>query len=145
MKKKLSGIEMHSAGATIRHKGFNELPVYKYEVEIDQVFIEKWVKPFYFNLNRNTEEWIFKMIDLKPEITDEVILINLGDFNWRTRSTGAYFAALKGEKKFTEIIGNHLLKSEVCFAGSQYAVTLASFNTKQSITCLLYTSPSPRD
>lgn len=84
--------------------------------------------PFYFNLAKTDNEWIEKYAELLPIITDEVILKNLGDFNWRTRSTGAFFAALKGKVEFIEIIGNHLLKSEVCYAGKTYAKTLASFN-----------------
>src|SRR5690606_22239943 len=31
------------------------------------------------------------------------------------------------------IIGIHLLKSEVCYAGSEYAITLASFNSERSV------------
>lgn len=137
MKKKLSDIELHSAGATVKHKSvFNELDTYANKVEIDQEFRDKWVMPFYFNLSKNEEEWINQILQLKDEISDEIILKNLGDFNWRTRSTGAFFAAIKNKQEFTEIIGNHLLKSEVCFAGRQYAVTLASFNSSQSIAYL---------
>lgn len=73
-----------------------------------------------------------KMIQIKSKINDDVILQNLGDFDWRTRSTGAYFASITEAKKFTDVIGVHLLKSEVCYAGNQYAITLASFNTLES-------------
>jgi hypothetical protein len=57
----------------------------------------------------------------------------LGDFDWRTRSTGSYFAGIKNAVQFQEIIGIHLLKSEVCYAGSEYAITLALFNTERSV------------
>jgi len=134
MKKKLSDIELHSAGATIRHKSiFDGLPTYENSKEIDQEFRDKWVIPYYFNLNKNDDEWINKMIAVKDEINENIILQNLGDFNWRTRSTGAFFAAIKDKQELTDIIGNHLLKSEVCFAGRQYAVTLTSFNSELSI------------
>jgi hypothetical protein len=43
----------------------------------------------------------------KNEITIDVCLSLLGDFNWRTRLVGAYFAAIKGYHKLIDIIGNH--------------------------------------
>ncbi len=137
MKKKLSDIQMHSAGAIIQHRGiFGDLPTYTNKVEITQDFRDKWVIPFYFNIYKNDQLWIDQMITIKEQITEEIIFKNLGDFNWRTRSTGAYFAAIKDSSTFTEIIGNHLLKSEVCFAGKQYAITLAYFNTNLSVNYL---------
>lgn len=125
-------IKLHSAGAIVRHKSpFEKLDSYKNTVEITQAFREEWVIPFYFERNNRTDDWVKHMISLKPRISDKVILQNLGDFNWRTRSTGAYFASLMNKTEFTEIIGTHLLKSEVCYAGHQYAITLASFNTPE--------------
>lgn len=98
MKKKSSDIELHSAGATIRHQSvFEDLNSYRNEEDLSQEFLDKWVVPFYFNLKNQDEGWIKKMISLRHQTTDEVILKNLGDFNWRTRSTGAYFAS--GSKK----------------------------------------------
>ena len=130
-------IKLHVAGATVRHKSpYESLISYSNEVDISQSFREKWVTPFYLELNNRSEEWIEKMIRLKPRITEDIILKNLGDFNWRTRSTGAYFASIKNETKFTEVIGTHLLKSEVCYAGHQYAITLASFNTTEALNFL---------
>jgi len=125
----LEQIRLHSAGATVRHNSpFTNLNSYQNENEINQEFRNNWVIPFYFNLNNTDNEWINNMVKLYPKITDEVILKNLGDFNWRTRSTGAFFTALKNKKEFIEIIGTHLLKSEVCYAGRTYAKTLAFFN-----------------
>ncbi len=133
-KENLTDIQLHSAGATVRHKSpFEELTSYVNEVEISQEFREEWVIPFYFELDNQTDEWIEKMIDLKPKIQEEVILQNLGDFDWRTRSTGSYFAAIKKSTHLEDIIGTHLLKSEVCYAGSGYALTLASFNTSKAV------------
>ena len=125
-------IRLHSAGATVRHKSpFKELESYKNQIEIDQPFREKWVIPFYFDLQRNDEEWINKIVGIYHEISDEIILKNLGDFDWRTRSTGAFFAAVKDKKEFIEIIGTHLIKSEVCYAGGTYAKVLAYFNDEK--------------
>lgn len=133
-KENLTDIQLHLAGATVRHKNpFEELISYVNKVEITQGFREEWVIPFYFDLNNKSDEWIEKMIQLKPKIKEEIILQNLGDFDWRTRSTGSYFAAIKESIHLESIIGTHLLKSEVCYAGSEYALTLASFNTSQSV------------
>ena len=50
-KENLSDIQLHSAGATVRHKNpFEELTSYVNEVEITQGFREVWVIPFYFEL-----------------------------------------------------------------------------------------------
>ncbi|WP_264792515.1 DUF6000 family protein [Aureispira anguillae] len=133
-KENLSDIQLHSAGATVRHKSpFEDLDSYVNDVEISQEFREKWVIPFYFELNNQSDEWINRIIELKPKINEEIILQNLGNFDWRTRSTGSYFAAVKKSTHLEEIIGTHLLKSEVCYAGSEYALTLASFNTSKSV------------
>jgi hypothetical protein len=76
------------------------------------------------------------MKSIKGSITEDIILKNIGDVNWRSRQTGAYFVAIKNLIELTDIIGAHLLKSEVCFAGKQYAITLAMFNTEESIKYL---------
>ncbi|CAL2104884.1 conserved hypothetical protein [Tenacibaculum sp. 190524A02b] len=126
-------IELHTAGATVTHiSPFSKLNSYKNEKPINKEFITQWVKPFYFELNNQSEEWIEKMIKIKPALTDQIILKNLGDFNWRTRSTGSYFASIKQAYHLEEIIGTHLLKSEVCYAGTEYAKTIAFFNTDKS-------------
>jgi hypothetical protein len=56
----------------------------------------------------------------------------LHDFNWRTRSVGAIYAAYKDYTEFIETIGNHMLKSEVCFAGKSYATALGYFGGADS-------------
>ena len=90
------------------------------------------------------KNWENLLIQTKDKITKEVVVKLLGDFNWRTRQTGAFFAAIKHFTDLTDIIGTHFLKSEVCYAGQVYAYTFASFNTETCIeyldNCLLYTS-----
>jgi len=130
-------IEQHIAGATVQHTSvFTSLESYKNTEAIDQAFISEWVNPFYMKLNKTDDEWIGQISQLIPKITDKEILKNLGDFNWRTRKTGAFFASVKNKKEFIDIIGTHLLKSEVCYAGGQYAVTLGYFNTKKAVNYL---------
>lgn len=118
------------------HGVFSNLPTFSNKVKVSEGFLIKWVKPFYLSLNCSNDDWIERISLLKNEITDDIILKNLGEFNWRTRSTGSFFASIKNKKEFTEIIGNHLLKNEVCYAGEHYAITLAHFNTKKSIEYL---------
>ena len=137
MTNKKDSISNHSAGAIIRHKSpFDQLKSYVNKKDIDQDFRDKWVIPYYMDLNRTDAEWVDKMQGVLSEISDEVILTNLGEFNWRSRQTGAYFAAIKNKPEYIEIIGVHLLKSEVCFAGREYAVVLSYFNTEESIDYL---------
>ncbi|RAK62914.1 hypothetical protein DLM85_22200 [Hymenobacter edaphi] len=56
----------------------------------------------------------------------------LGDFNWRTRLTGAYFAAINNYQQFTDAIGRLLLKSEVCYAADGYCLALLLFGTAEA-------------
>ena len=132
-KSQLTDFELHSAGATVRHKSiFDELDSHELDGPLESEFIENWVKPFYSDLNKSDEAKIALFANAVPKITDDIISKNLGEFNWRTRATGSYFAAITNAHHFTDIIGIHLLKSEVCYAGKFYAVTLASFNNEKS-------------
>jgi hypothetical protein len=49
---------------------------------------------------------------------------------------GAWFAAVKGYTDLIDIIGIHLLKSELCCVGHIYTLVLAFFNTPKSIDYL---------
>jgi len=80
--------------------------------------------------------WIDQIKEIKSEITKDVCLNLLGDFNWRTRLVGSYFSAVKDYRELIDIIGTHLLKSEVCCVGHIYALTLAFFNDKECIQYL---------
>jgi len=130
-------IRLHSAGATVRHKStFADLPSYKNADELSQNFIDTWAAPFYMRIGDTDDSWTNQLIQAKDNITKDVSIKLLGDFNWRTRQTGAFFAAIKGFKDLTDLIGVHFLKSEVCYAGQVYAYTFASFNTDKSIDYL---------
>jgi hypothetical protein len=103
---------LHSAGATVRHSSpFNDLPVHKNETPLSDDFIKKWVVPFYMKIGSyGDKKWIEAVKEIKNEITPGICLSLLGDFNWRTRLVGAYFAAVKGYEDLIDIIGIHLLK-----------------------------------
>jgi Family of unknown function (DUF6000) len=126
--------ELHVAGATVRHRNtFEDLSVPRNSEPLGEDFIEKWVVPFYMTVfSQLSEETEQQFIAIYSEVDYEIVIKLLSDFNWRTRIVGAYFAALKDFTKLEEVIGNHLLKSEVCYAGRGYCMALANFGTKKS-------------
>ncbi|MFE2065085.1 DUF6000 family protein [Streptomyces sp. NPDC059467] len=62
--------------------------------------------------------------DITPR--DLTILLEGG---WRERKTAAWLIAVARRTEFRERLGEMLLASEVCFAGSAYCVTFATFAT----------------
>lgn len=133
----MEALRLHVAGATVRHNPpFEHLSSFENNFDLSQEFIDEWVKPFYLDIGRQTDTaWIDRLISIKGKITTSIIEKCLGDFNWRTRKTGAFFAAITNQTQYIDIIGTHLLKSEVCCVGDTYCVVLASFNT---LKCLDY-------
>ncbi len=135
--KEIEAIKLHVAGATVRHTApFDDLKPFKNDFELTQDYIDKWVIPFYMNIGQSDNEWINKLTSVKKEITTDIIEKNLGDFNWRTRQTGAFFSAITNQTQFVDIIGTHLLKSEVCYAGGVYCKVFASFNLPKCVDYL---------
>ncbi len=125
-------IALHSAGATVRHHNpFESLTAHSNEHPLTDDLITKWVIPFYMcDLTDNvTQESFLEVLNEADKVT---VLLLLGDFNWRSKTVGAYFAAMKGYSELEDIIGTHLLKSEVCYAGRAFSLALASFNTPTS-------------
>lgn len=130
-------IRLHVAGVNVRHSSmFQDLTSSKNNHQLDQDFIDKWIVPFYMKIDSSDDEWIIELREIEPEISKDIIFQLLGDFDWRSRSTGAFFAAIKGFKEFSDIIGTHLLKSELTYAGKTYALALASFNDENATAYL---------
>lgn len=129
---------LHSAGAIVRHNPpFDHLLSHKNKGELTADFIQKWVRPFYMAIgSHENQNWIESIKEIKSEITTDICLTLLGDFNWRTRLVGSYFAAVKGYRELIDVIGTHLLKSETCCVGHIYAQILAFFNTEKSVQYL---------
>ncbi|MCX6317117.1 MAG: DUF6000 family protein [Bacteroidetes bacterium] len=127
-------IAMHTAGATTRHRNpFEQIEVPRNDEEITQEFADKWVAPFYLEgLGNLSESAIHSFATAAMEIDVEVVRQLLGYFDWRCRITGAYFTAINQYASLEEIIGNHLLKSEVVYAGSGYCLALASMGTEKA-------------
>ena len=135
--REIEAIKLHVAGATVQHMSpFEDLKTLKNDFELPQDFIEKWVTPFYMNIGHTDNKWIDKLLSAKREITADIIQKNLGDFNWRTRQTGAFFSAITNQTQFVDLIGIHLLKSEVCYAGRVYCQVFASFNLPKCVDYL---------
>ncbi|MEY3445185.1 MAG: hypothetical protein RLZZ519_3466 [Bacteroidota bacterium] len=133
----LDAIKRHVAGATVLHTSpFESLESFDNGFELSKEFIVKWSIPFYACIGRTDAEWRNQLLSIKAEITPSIIRESLGDLNWRTRQTGAFFAAITDQTEFIDVIGTHLLKSEVCYAGGVYAMVFASFNTQRCIDYL---------
>lgn len=121
---------------------FPHLEIYENTpIGIDEEFRKKWIIPFYRNvLNVNKyddDNWIQYMISIKDQITNEITLKNLGDYGWRSRITGAYFAAIKNAADYIDIIGTHLLKSRSGHAGQEFAVYLGFINEPRATKYLI--------
>lgn len=128
----------HSAGATINHASpFSHLPSHKNEFELPESFITKWCVPFYMEIgNVYDTGWVDNIKSVKGSISPEICSALLGEFNWRPRLVGAYFTAVKGYEELIDVIGVHLIKSELCCVGFTYALVLAFFNNQKAIQYL---------
>lgn len=127
-------VALHVAGATSRsHNPFEQLTTHRNQEELTEEFDAKWVMDFYrVSLARLDEQTFGAYAQAAQEITPDIVSQLLGDFNWRLRIVGAYFAAIKGYEEFTDIMGVHLLQSEVCYAGYGYALAFAVFGSERA-------------
>ncbi|MCK0096094.1 DUF6000 family protein [Yoonia sp. F2084L] len=123
-------VELHLAGATVRHQSpFESMTTYRNDTECDLALIEKWVVPLYMAGLRINDETLATYKNLYPQLSHDILLKMLGEFNWRPRKVGAIFSAISKNQDVETIIGTHLLKSEVCYAGQGYCLALASFES----------------
>ena len=126
-------LSLHVAGATVSHKGnFSDLEVFENTEPLSSELISKYVVPFYLG-RKDTDEFRINYLEIKDSVDIELVSKLLGDFNWRPRSVGAYFAALGNMSQLEENIGNLLLRSDVCYAGHDYCLALASFSSPEAI------------
>ncbi len=136
MKNTLRRAFLHSAGATVSHDGrFAKLDVPSKEDSLSKEFILKWVTPFYSSGLQN-DSFATDYHEVRNELTVEITLELLSEFNWRPRIVGAYFAAIERYDSLEDIIGKLLLRSDVCFAGTGYCLALATFGSEESIQFL---------
>ncbi|MDP2713571.1 DUF6000 family protein [Rheinheimera sp.] len=129
-------ISLHVAGATVRHASpYSDLKVDENAEPLDNDFIATYVSPFYRG-RKDTDEFRKKYVAVKSSIDTTLVSKLLGDFNWRPRSVGAYFAALGNMNELEDHIGKLLLRSDVCYAGHNYCLALASFSSLGAICYL---------
>ena len=129
--KEADEIALHISGATIRHRNpFEDLEVPRNEEELTEDFADRWIMPFcMYGFASLDESLINEFARASRQIDIEIVLKLLGDFDWRPRLIGAYFAAINNYTELSTIIGHSLLKSEVCYAGAGYCLALAKFNS----------------
>ena len=119
-------IALHVAGATVRHRNpFENMEAPRNDDELSKEFIEKRVTSFYMtHLALAGETTIATFARAAKEINIDIVRTLLGDFNWRTRITGAYFAAINYRELLT------------CFCFSSQATFERKFLFSFSVLCL---------
>ena len=127
-------VALHVAGATSRsHNPFEQLTTHRNQTELSDEFVDQWVMPFYMvSIARLDDQTFAAFTQAAKAITPDIVRELLGDFDWRPRIVGAYFAAIKGYEELTDILGVHLLQSEVCYAGAGYALAFAMFQNERA-------------
>ena len=127
-------IELAFAGAMVIHRNpFEKLEAFRNDDEITKDFADKWINPYYLNFHayskpQDLEEFLSAAKSLSAIRVKKL----LGYFDWRSKLMGAYFAACNNYQELEDIIGTHLLKSEVCYAGTGYCIALTIFGTEKS-------------
>ncbi len=131
-------IKRHVAGATIVHQSpFSSIDVPQIIDLLSQIECDKWVAPFYrTSFTHGDEDFMSALKAIHREFNPEIVSRLLSDYNWRPRITAAFFAALKRHESLEDHIGKLLLRSDLCFAGTQYCVALAEFNNPNGIRYL---------
>ncbi len=108
---------------------------------LDPDFIKKWVVPFYMDLlspSRHEENLLSATREVWATLSEDVVGRLLDSPEWRSRSTGAYFAALKGFASQRFKIEQLLLASELVYADRTLCLGIAMLKNQESAKCLLY-------
>ena len=121
---------LHVAGATVRHgRPFDDLPSLPVRPPLSQEQRMKWVAPFYHG------QWLGKREPFTRfcrEATRETAVALLTEFDWRSREVGALIVAVREFSELQEVVSHLLLKSEVCFVGATYCLTLAVLGSEEA-------------
>ncbi|OEZ50706.1 hypothetical protein JAB1_18240 [Janthinobacterium sp. MP5059B] len=125
----LTPLQLHVAGATVRHAHPFPMPQLTPQEPLTAALRDGWVRPLYMGLHQPQAQACLARL---AQADDTVIARLLGRFDWRSRTAGAYLAALMHRPGFTDQLGGLLLASEVCYAGSAYCLALAAFDTPGS-------------
>lgn len=128
-------IQLHTAGATVRHSSpFSDIAVPMSREPLSAEIRDEWVRPLYFGMRQpHVRSFLASHISL---VSDDLVSQLLTHFDWRTRVSAAYLAAVTGRANFRNWIGKLLLRSDVCYAGTAYCVALAEFDDDESVDVL---------
>jgi hypothetical protein len=127
--------EIHSAGATVRHHSpFAALPVPSTPPKGTP--LPDWSIPLFRTGLFDPDETLMLVGERISLVDADLVLALLSVFDWRPRVVGAHLAAFRGFTSLEHDVGNLLLRSDVCYAGSAYALALAHFNTTRAIQFL---------
>lgn len=118
-----------SVGSTNRSRNpVEKLEAHRNPQELSDEFIDQKVMPFCMvPLVWLNDQKFTVFAQAAKTTTPDVVRELLGAFDYRPRIFDVYFAAIKGYKELTDILGMHLLQSEVCYAGAGYALAFATF------------------
>src|SRR5687768_12108419 len=125
-------VDTHVAG---RGTGGHPLPPGELEVPVSVnalsgAFLGRWVEPFYLSDPARLDAAQAAAWCAAARACDDAVLeALLTEADWRPRVMGAWFVALRGADAFEPRLGRLLFRSDVCFAGRAYAVSLASLAT----------------
>ena len=125
----LAGLQRHVAGAIVSHDHPFRVPPLPPQEPLTASLRDDWVRPLYMGLHQPQARACVARLALAD---DTVIARLLGQCDWRSRTAGAYLAALTERPGFTEQLGGLLLASEVCYAGSAYCLALVALDTPAS-------------
>jgi hypothetical protein len=108
-KRQQKEILRHIAGAIVVHKSQYEKLETPYHVKnLSQDFVDKWIVPFYMERLLQNDNYEEKVLQVKNDLSPEIVKQLLGYFDWRSRITGAYFSSIMGYKEFEECNGPQL-------------------------------------
>ncbi len=82
-------------------------------------------------------DFIAAVRTIREEVSPEIAMMLLANFNWRPRITAGYFAAIWNWSELVSPIGRLLLRSDVCYAALGYCLALRRFNSRQSVDYLV--------
>lgn len=88
------------------------------------------------HMPREKYEPFVRALAADAKAVSDAELTTLLEGSWRERRTAAWLAAVSRRDHFRERLGALLLESEVCCAGGDYCVALASFGTARDADLL---------
>ena len=125
--------QLHRAGATVIHQSpFAALEVPVSQSPLSEELRTDWVLPLYMKWHDDPAATAAYLRPRFAQVTPDLVVALLAQFDWRPRSTAALLAALRPLPELTTHIGRLLLRSDVCCAGSAYCLALVRFNSPEA-------------